>query len=322
MNRRFLALCALLVIVNPSALGQTFPTKPVRIIMNYTPGGPTDLIARTVGGKLQELTGQPFLIENMPSATGAVGTQAMARSAPDGYTMMYSTPGHTTMGLALYEEKLGFDPFRDITPVAMLVNSTQMIVAHPALGVKSIPELVALAKSKPGQLNYGSVGVGTSTQLGIELLKSMAGIDMVHVPYKGTAPVMQDLLAGRVHVVLNSLPTIIQYVRAGKLVALAVGSTTRSAAAPDIPTMEELGYKGFQVSTWGAFFVPAKTPAAIVARLNALTNQALVDPQVVKTLTAQGTELTPTTTEAFSRLMREEYERWKKVIIEAKIAPE
>ena len=318
-----LAVATALVAAAPIvAHAQSYPGKPVKIIVNYTPGGPTDLVARTMGAKMGEILNQSFVVENMPSANGAIGTNAASRAAPDGYTILFSTAGHTSVALALFGDKLGFDPFRDITPIGKIVDSTQMIVAHPSLGVKSIAELVALAKAKPGQLNFGSVGIGSSNHLGIELLKSMAGIDMVHIPYQGTAPVMQDLMAGRVHLMLNSMGTVIQQVRAGKLVALAVGTTTRSAAAPDVPTMEELGYKGYQVSTWYAFFAPAKTPPVIINKLNATLNQGLADPQIVKVLVPQGFDAAPSTPEAVSKLMREEYERWKKVITDAKIVAE
>lgn len=327
MKKSLKALCAITAAIAATSVStistaQNYPTRTVRIIVNYTPGGPTDLVARTMGAKFTEMLGQTFVVENMPSASGAIGTQAAARSAPDGHTILFSTAGHTSVALALFGDKLGFDPFRDITPIGKIVDSTQMIVAHPSLGVKSIPELVKLAKAKPGQINFGSVGVGSSNQLGIELLKSMAGIDMVHVPYKGTAPVMADLMAGRVQLMLNSMGTVIQHVRSGKLIGLAVGTTKRSPAAPDVPTMEELGYKGYQVSTWYAFFLPAKTPAPIIAKLNSTLNQALADPQLVKTFGPQGFDAAPGTPESVSKLMREEYERWKKVITEAKITAE
>ena len=317
------ALALTLVSASPAFGQAAYPSKTVKIIVNYTPGGPTDLVARTMAAKYTEMLGQSFVVENMPSASGAIGTNYVSRQAPDGYTILFSTAGHTSVALALFADKLGFDPFKDITPIGKIVDSTQMIVAHPSLGVKTIPELVKLAKSKPGQINFGSVGIGSSNHLGIELLKSMAGIDMVHVPYKGTAPVMQDLMAGRVQLMLNSMGTVIGQVKAGKLVALAVGTTTRSPAAPDVPTMEELGYKGYQVSTWYAFFAPAKTPAPIIAKLNTTLNQALADPQLTaKIFAPQGFDASPSTPEALTKLMQEEYVRWKKVIADAHIVAE
>lgn len=316
-----LSAAAAAAVATPAA-AQNYPAKPVKVIVNYTPGGPTDFVARTVSGKMGEILGQSFVVENVPSANGTIGTQQAARSAPDGYTILFTTAGHTAVALALFGEKVGFDPFRDLTPITKLVDSTQMIVAHPSLGVKTIPELVKLAKSKPGQLNYGSVGVGSSNHLGIALLNIMAGTDMVHIPYKGTAPVMTDLMAGRVQLMLNSMGTVIQHVRSGKLVGLAVGTLTRSPAAPDIPTMDEIGYKGYQVSTWYAFFAPARTPAPVINRLNAVAGQVLREESMVKTLIPQGFDSTPSTPEAIGRQMREDYERWKRVITEAKITPE
>lgn len=304
------------------ALAQTWPAKPVKIVVNYTPGGPTDLTARTMGGKMQDITGQPFVIENTPSANGAIGTQAVSRATADGYTLLFSTAGHTAVAKALSEDKLPFDPFRDITPISMLVTNNQLIMVYPGLGVKSIDELVKLARSKPGHISYGSPGVGTSNHLGLELLKSMAGIDMLHVPYKGTAPMMQDLIAGRVQVVINGAATVLPQIKAGKVTALASGWTTRARALPDVPTMEELGYKGYEVSTWFALFAPPKTPAAVVARINFLSGQALNDAQVTKTLTAAGFDPLPSTPEFVTKMMREEYERWRKVVAEAKIVAE
>ena len=320
-------LCAILAmastaVISPLATAQSYPVKPVKIIVNYTPSGPTDLTARTVGSKMQDISGQSFVIENTPSANGSIGTLATSRSAPDGYTLLLSTAGHTAIAAALYGDKLSFDPFRDIAPISMTVNSNQLILVHPGLGVKSIAELVKLAKSRPGQLNYGSPGIGTPNQLGMELFKSMAGIDIVHVPYKGTAPVMQDFLAGRVQVFINGAATTLPHIKAGKLIALASGYTSRASALPDVPTMEELGYPGYQVSTWFALFAPGKTPPNIISRINVLAVQALADQQVIKTLGSAGFDPTASTPEFVARLMRDEYERWKKVIAEARIVPE
>ncbi len=323
MNIILKMLCAVgLAGINQLSSAQAYPVKPVKIIVNYTPSGPTDLTARTVGSKMQDISGQSFVIENTPSANGSIGTLATMRAVPDGYTILLSTAGHTAIAAALYGDKLPFDPFRDITPISMTVNSNQLILVHPSLGVKSIAELVKLAKSRPGQLNYGSPGIGTPNQLGMELFKSMAGIDIVHVPYKGTAPVMQDFLAGRVQVFINGAATTLPHIKSGKLIALASGYTSRANAVPEVPTMEELGYAGYQVSTWFALFAPAKTPANIISRLNALAVQALADPQVIKTLGGAGFDPAASTPEYVARLMRDEYERWKKVIADAKIVPE
>ncbi len=323
MNIVLQAVCAgiLATSVLP-ALAQTWPVKPVKVIVGYPPGGPTDLTARTVSAKMQDITAQAFVVENTPSANGAIGTQSLARSAPDGYTLMLSTAGHTSIAAALYGDKLPFDPFRDLSPISMTVSSNALILVHPGLGVKSIAELVKLAKSRPGQLNYGSPGTGTPNQLGMELFKSMTGTDILHVPYKGTAQMMQDMLAGRVQIVINGAATVLPHIRSGKMIPLASGWSSRAHAVPDVPTMEELGYPGYLVSTWFALFAPPKTTPALITRMHGVASQALGDPQVVKTLTGAGFDTAASTPEFVSRLMREEYERWKKVVADAKIVPE
>ncbi len=325
MNRISLVFCAVLVAVSPQAgaqSGQAWPTKAARFITNYTPGGPTDLAARSISAKMQEVTGQSFLVENLPSANGVIGTQITARAAPDGHTLMLSTAGHTAIAASLYGERLPFDIFRDIVPISMLLHSNQLIIVNSQLGVRSIAELVKLAKSRPGELNYATPGIGTPNHLGMELLNSMAGIKLIHVPYKGTAAMMGDLMANRVHVMINSAATVVPNIQAGKLVALASGWTSRSRALPDVPTMEELGYPGYQVSTWFALFTTAKTPPAVIARINALTNQVMADAQVVKALTSAGLDPGASTPEAVTNLMREEFDRWKKVVADAKIVVE
>lgn len=327
MTRIRQALCATLVfscglLAAPALLAQAYPSKPVRIIVNFPPGGPTDVVTRTVGGKMADFLGQTVLVDNQPSANGVIGTQMAIRSAPDGYTLLLSSPSHTSIAAALYGDKIPYDPMTDIAPISLLVNSTQIIVAHPDLKVKTIAELVALARSKPGQLNFGSGGVGTPNQLGIELLKSMAKIDMVHVAYKGTVPMMQDLLTNRIQLTLTSMATVVQQVQAGKLVALAVGTPVRSPAAPDVPTVAESGYPGFDVSTWFGLFAPAKTPAPIINQLNGVVRKALADPQVIKSLSSQGAEPQASTPDFLVKQIRADYERWKKVIADAKIVAE
>lgn len=304
------------------AAAQTYPVKPVKFVVNYTPGGPADLVARTMGARMGEALGQSVVIENMPSTNGAIGSVAVARAAPDGYTLLFASAGHTSLVAALYRERLPFDPFNDFLPVSMLDETPQIIVAHPGIKVRTIAELVQLAKGRPGQLNYGSVGVGSGNHLGMELLKAMARIDLVHVPYKGTAPVMQDLLAGRVQLALNGMATVVPYVKSGKLVALAMSTRKRSPALPDVPTMIESGFAGFDVGSWHALLAPLKTPAPVIARLNAAAHQAASDPQIVKALASQGVEPEASTPEFVSKLMRDEYERWRRVITEANIVAE
>ena len=327
MKKTLHGACALVIGIvgaslSSSSEAQTYPAKPVKIIVNYTPGGPTDLTARTVGAKMQEYTGQAFVIDNMPSASGVIGTVAMLRAAPDGYTFMMTTAGHTSIAKALYEDKLQFDPMRDLAPISNLVNSHQALVTHPSLGVKTVAEFVNLAKAKPGQLNYGSPGIGSPNHLGLELFKSMAGLDMVHIPYKGTATLVPDQLAGRVSLGLSSSTSAVPLIRSGKLIALATGFSKRLPILPDVPTMEELGYKDYLVYTWYAFFAPAKAPPSVIGRLNAHSKQALSDPQVIATLEKNGADTAWSTPEFLGKQMRDEYERWKKVIAESKIVAE
>lgn len=304
---------------NPAA---AFPLKPMRMLVSYTPGGTTDLVARTVGQKITDYTGQAVAVENRPSANGIIATQAIARSAPDGYSLLFSTSGHTSVAMALLGSKLPFDPFKELAPIALLVLSTQMIVAHPSLNVRTIPELIKLAKARPGELSYGSVGVGSSNHLGMELLKYMGGFEMTHVPYKGGSQMSVDLTGGRVHAALNSMVSILPYIKTGKLVPLAIGAAKRSPALPDLPTVAESGFPDYNVSTWYGLFAPAGTPREVIAKLNVEINKALSDPQVVKLFTTQGVEPQGGTPEDLAKLMRDEYERWKKLIIATKLQTE
>ncbi|HTE16650.1 MAG TPA: tripartite tricarboxylate transporter substrate binding protein [Burkholderiales bacterium] len=318
-----LMACAGTAAAQPSAKPAIhFPLKPMRIMVSYTPGGTTDMVARTVGQKITDYTSQPVSIENRPSANGVIATQAIARSAPDGYSLLFSTSGHTSVAAALLGPKLPFDPFKELAPITLLVLSTQMIVAHPSLNVRTIPELVKLAKSRPGELSYGSVGVGSSNHLGMELLKYMGGFEMTHVPYKGGSQMSVDLTGGRVHAALNSMVSILPYIKAGKLVPLAIGAAKRSQAMPDLPTVAESGYPDYNVSTWYGLFAPAGTPREVIAKLNAEINKALIDPHVVKLFTTQGVEPQGGTPEDLARIMRDEYERWKKLIVATKLQAE
>ena len=291
----------------------------MRMLLGYTPGGTTDYVARTLAQKLTDYTGQPVPVDNRPSANGGIAAQTVARAAPDGYTLLFSTQGHTVLPLALLGAKLQFDPFKELAPIAPLVYSTQMIVAHPSLNVRSIPELVKLAKARPGELAYGSTGVGTSNHLGIELLKHMAGIELAHVPYKGGSQMAVDLTGGRVHLTLNSMITIMPYVKSGRLIPLAVGAAKRSPAMPDVPTVAESGYPDYQVSTWYGLYTTAGTPRNLINTLNGLVNKALTEPQVAKSFGSQGAEPLGGRPEDLTKIMRDDYERWRKLIAAAKL---
>ena len=304
-----------------AAAAEAYPTKPVRLVITFPPGGPTDLVVRLIGQRLTEQWGHPMIIDNRGGAGGIVGTEIVARAAPDGYSFLVGTAGGMTINPAL-QSKLPYDPFRDFAPVGMLVNNPQILVAHPGVAAKSVKELVALAKAKPGQLNFASAGTGTATHLGLELLKLTAGFDAVHVPYKGGAPAVADLIAGQVQLLWVSIPSVLPHVKAGRLRALAVSTAKRSASAPDVPTIAESGYPGFEYSNWNALFAPAKTSPAIVKKVNAAVVKALSEPEVAQRLSAQGADPAPGTPEELARYMRTDHERWKKVIRTANIKPD
>ena len=299
-----------------------FPARPMRLLLGYTPGGTTDYVARTIAQKLNDYTGQAVPVDNRPGANGTIAAQMAARAAPDAHTLLFSTHGHSAIAAAISGARLGFDPFKDLAPIALLVNSTQMIVAHPGLNVKTIPELVKLAKTRPGELSYGSTGVGTPNHLGIELLKHMAGFEMNHVPYKGGSQMAVDLTGGRVHAALNSMITVMPFVKSGKLVPIAVGTLKRSPAMPDVPTVAESGYPEYHVSTWYGLFTSAGSPRAAINTLNALTNKALADPQVARLFVTQGVDPLGGTPEELGKLLREDYERWRRLLTVTKLKVE
>ncbi|MBI3041581.1 MAG: tripartite tricarboxylate transporter substrate binding protein [Betaproteobacteria bacterium] len=313
------ACCAILAgLASLAAFAQNYPVRPIRLIVPYPPGGPTDFVGRLVGQKLTEAWGQQVVVENRAGAASAIGTEVAARAAADGYTLLLGTSAGFCINPAR-GGKLPYDPERDFAPVTLLVINPQILVVHPSLPVRSIKELVALAKRRPAQLNYASVGNASPQHLGMEMLKRMAGIDMVHVPYKGTAPAVTDILAGNVSLMFNSMPSVLPQVHAGKLRGIAVGSAKRSPAAPDIPTVAEAGVPGFEYVTWYGLFAPAGTPRDIVAKLNAQVVKILSQPEMSRRLASQGAEPAANTPEQLARYRRAEFERWRKLIVEMKL---
>lgn len=309
------------IAASTAAFAQAYPNKPVRIISNYTPGGTTDYVARAMATKLSEALGQPFQVENKPSANGAVGSLEAQRSRPDGYTLLFSTSGHTSIPMALMGEKLPFNP-REFSPIILLILSNQSFVVHPSLGVKNIPEFVKLMKANPGKYSYGSAGPGSPNHLGVELLKYMAGFDMVHIPYKGGAQAVIDLVAGRTVLMLNSNASLMPHIKAGKIIPIAVSANRRSSAVPDVAPIAQQGYPDFDIATWYGMFGPAGLPKDIVAKLNATMNAALKTPDIIKNFDTQGVEVVGGTPEDLSKKMMGEYDRWKKVVEFAKIEAE
>ena len=299
------------------AAAQAYPTKPMRLVVPYPPGGPTDFVGRAISARLTELLGQQIVVDNRPGAGTIIGSELIARAAPDGYNLLFGTGGGTFLA-PLILPKVPYDPQKDFAPVAMLVISPQVLVVHPGVGANSVKELIAVAKAKPGQLNFSSVGTGTSPHLGGELFKSLAGVDMVHVPYKGTAPAMTDLIAGRVQLAWSSIPTVLTHVQAGRLKMLGIGGTRRSPALQDIPTIADT-LPGFELVTWYAIFAPTGTPAAIISRLNAETAKVLRDADLVKRFSEQGLEPTVMTPAELKRYTENDVNRWARLIKAANI---
>jgi tripartite-type tricarboxylate transporter receptor subunit TctC len=294
-----------------------YPNRPIRLVVPYPPGGPTDFVGRAVSAKLTELLGQQIVVDNRPGAATVIGSDLIARAAPDGYNLLFGTGGGTFLA-PLILPKVPYDPQKDFAPVAMLVMSPQVLVVHPSVGANSVKELIAVAKAKPGQLNFSSVGTGTSPHLGGELFKSLAGVDIVHVPYKGTAPAMTDLIAGRVQLAFSSIPTVLAHVQAGRLKMLGTGGARRSPALPDIPSVADT-VPGFELVTWYAIFAPAGTPAAIVNRLNGEIAKVLKDADIQKRFGEQGLETTLMTPQELKRYTGTDVSRWTRLIKAANI---
>ena len=313
------AVAALLLALAGTASGQ-YPTKPVRFIVPSAAGGGTDIIARAISLKLSESLGQQFVVDNRPGAGQMIGIELAARSPADGHTILMAA---STLAInPIMYKKVPYDPLRDFAPITQAATLANVIVVHPSLPVKSIAELIAYAKQRPGQLNFASAGIGTSPQMSIELLKSMAGIDMVHSPYKGTAPGVVDLLAGQVLVMAPNALTALPHIKAGKLRALAVTSARRSEGLPDVPTVAESGLPGYDSTQWYGVLAPAGTPRDIVARLHDEIVRALRDAEVGKRLAADGAEPVGSSPEEFAAFIKSESEKWAKVAQAAGIKPE
>jgi len=305
--------------VCPAAYGQgaqNYPNKPIRIVVPYAAGASTSFVTRAIGQKLTEAWGQPVIVDNRGGAAGAIGTQIVAKSAPDGYTLLLGTVGTFGINSAVYSN-LSYDPVKDFAPVAMLASVANMLAVNPSLPVKSVKELIALAKEKPGKLNYGSSGNGSTSHLSGEMLKSMAGINMTHVPYKGGAPMMADLLGGQLEVMFDQVPAVLPHVKAGRVRALAVTTARRSAAAPEVPTMAEAGVPGYEMTVWYSFMAPAGTPRDIIVKLNTELVKILNQPEFKQKMLAQGAELTSSTPEQLAETIRADLAKYAKLAKEA-----
>lgn len=300
---------------------QSYPTGPVRIIAPSPPGSPRDIRARWVADRLASALGKPVIVENKPGAGGNIGMEAAAKSLPDGHTMVVVDLGTMAQNPHLYPH-IGYDPLADFIPVTRLVNGSLMLAVHPDVPARSVAELIALAKAKPGSLYYGSPGIGTPPHLAGELFKRMAGIDVVHTPYKGAAPALADLLAGRIAYTIDSPVMQMPAVRAGRLRALAVTGSSRAKVAPDVPTLGEAGLAGYEYNSWMGVAVPAGTPAAIVTRLNTELVRALRQPVAKAWFLDQGAEVIGDDADEFAKVVRADYARWKQIIQETGITME
>ena len=297
-----------------------YPAKPIRLIVPYPPGGTTDFVAREIANKLGETWGRQVVIDNRPGAGTLIGLNMGARSAPDGYTITFGTSAGLAVNPAL-GVKMPFDPRRDFAPIGLMVYVPYLLVVNPALPVRNIKELIELAKAQPGKLNFASPGVGTPNHLGIELLNIVAGVKFVHVPYKGGATAVTDLVAGQVQVLFSGTPQVSSFVKAGRLRVIAVATTKPTRVAPEFPPLADT-YPGFDCNTWYGLLAPARTPPPIIAKFNAELNRVLTDAGVVQRLLDQGVEATPGTPAAFRDLIAAETERWRTVIKSAGITPD
>ena len=313
MKRLSTMLCtaAALAAFSAAAYAQSYPSKPIRMVVPFAAGGPTDVYARSVGQELSRILGQPVIVDNKPGAGGNLGADFVAKSAPDGYNIVLGAVGAFAVNMTLYP-KMPYDVLRDFAPVSLIAIVPMMLVVNPALPVKTPRDLVELAKARPGQLTYGSAGNGTSVHMSTEMFKALTGIDMVHVPYKGVAPAMTDLIGGQLQLMFSDATSAIPHAKSGKVRPVAV--TRRIEVMPEIPTFAELGYAGYDPTVWYGVFAPAGTPRDIVVKLNGAIAKALQAPEVRERLISQGANPVSNSPEEFTAFVRDEIARWGKVV--------
>jgi tripartite-type tricarboxylate transporter receptor subunit TctC len=304
-------VCGALVSSETVVCAQSYPSRPVRLMVGFPPGGTTDIVARVIGQWLSERFGTSFVIENRAGAGTNIATEAVVRAPADGYTLLVVTPANTIN--SSFYDKLNFDFARDITPVASLIRSPYVLEVFPGFPAKTVPELIAYAKANPGKVNIASFGTGTASHLSGEMFKMMAGIEMLHVPYKGSAPMLTDLLGGQVQVAFDNLPASLEHIKAGRLRALAVTTAKRSGTLPDVPTLGEF-LPGYETSSWLAIGAPSKTPAEIIVTLNKEINSGLADPKVKGQLTDVGATVLASSPADTATLIAEETAKWRKVV--------
>ena len=307
------ALGALFACIATVASAQSYPNRAIRLVVPFPAAGTTDILARAAAQKLTEAFGQSVVVDNRPGAGGNIGSDLVAKSAPDGYTLLMGTVGTHAINPSLYS-KMPYDHVKDFVPVVLVAGVPNVLVVHPALPVNSVADLIKLAKDKPGQINFASSGSGTSIHLSGELFKTMAGVDITHIPYKGSSPALTDLIGGQVQIMFDNLPSALPQIKAGKLRAIAVTSLKRAPVLPDVPTISESGLPGFEASSWFGVLAPAGTPAPIVARINAEVNKWLQSAEAREKLLSQGAEAAGGSPEQFANHIRAESEKWAKVV--------
>jgi tripartite-type tricarboxylate transporter receptor subunit TctC len=327
IRRRSIAAAITLTLAGgftPLAMAQTYPAKPIRLVVPFTPGGSSDILARAVGQKLSEAWGQPVLIDNVPGAGGSIGADKVAKANPDGYTLLMGHTGTLAVNPSIYPH-LSYDPIKSFAPVAWVARVPNILVVHPSLAARNVKELIAMARSQPGRLNYGSGGNGSAAHIATEYLKLKSQTFMVHVPYRGTSPAVTDLIAGQIQLMFTGGPAVMPFVKSGQLRAVAVSSSKRLSTLPDLPTVAESGlpeFAGFEADQWYGVVAPAGTPAAIIAKLNTQINLALNSPELKARLQSEGAEAAPASPEVFGQLIAREIERWRPVVKAGKVRPD
>lgn len=312
---RSAALTITALLVATAAAAQTWPSKPVKVLVAFTAGGTTDILARAVGQQLQERLKQPFVVENKPGAGGNTGTELAARSPADGYTLIVNSVGPIAVNPTLYK-KLNINPLTDLVPIVQIAEVPNVLVVHPSVPAKTVEEFIAHAKANAGKLNYGSTGIGTSSHLSGYILGKRAGVDVVHVPYKG-ADALRDLLAGRIQFMFATIPSVKQHIDAGSLRAVAVSSLKRSRSMPDVPTVAERGFPGFEAGSWFGFFAPKGTPPEVLATLNKAVNEIIEVPAFAAQMIKEGADPAGGSPQDFAAFVQREFEKWRVVVRES-----
>jgi len=324
MNHRAFAIVAAVAaaVIGPSlALAQAYPAKPVRLVVPFPPGGSTDIVARIVAQKLGDRLGQPLVVENRGGAGGTIGTEAVAKSTPDGYTLGFASTSTHAVAPSVYK-KIGYDPVRSFAPISLVAVTPYLLVVNPKLDVKTLKEFVAYVKPRPGKFNYASAGTGSTTHLAMEMLKSAAGLFIVHIPYNGNGPAGTAVIAGDVEFLFGSLPAVLPHAKSGRVRPLAVGTPKRSPSLPDVPTVAESGFPGFDASLWLAIMAPAGTPAAVIDRLHKEVVAVIASPETAAALSKAGAEPITSTPAELANMVRDGVQKYAKAVKQAGVKPE